>query len=305
MSVAVEILDVCKTFRTRTTQVEAVKDISLLVNTGEIVALLGENGAGKSTLIDMLLGLTEPTSGRIMLWGSSPRQAVANGRVSAVLQTGGLLNDLSVYDQVAMVAATYPTRPSVKAALEAAGISHLARRKIGKCSGGQQQKVKFAMALLGDPDLLFLDEPTAGLDVNAREHFWAAMKRRAEAGTTIIFATHYLEEAQEFAERIVVLADGQIMMDGTPQDIRDTAGARFVRFTVDNPALHLPQEQADAWGISNHTINQTHHSLRCQDAEGLALYLLQNHTITDLEIIAPNLSEAFTHLTAHSTSNKV
>lgn len=305
MSTAIEILNVNKTFRTRTNTVEAVKDVSFSVQTGEIVALLGENGAGKSTLIDMLLGLAEPTSGTVKLWGSSPSKAVAEGRVSAVLQTGGLLTDLSVRDQVAMVAATYPSRPDVDAVLEVAGISHIARRKISKCSGGQQQKVKFAIALLGNPDLLFLDEPTAGMDVNAREQFWDSMKAQAQAGKTILFATHYLEEAQEFAQRIVVLAGGQLIMDGTPQAIRDHAGTRAISFTLDAPALHLAQEQVSAWGVSNYTVNQTTHSLRCHNAEAFTLHLLQNHRVTNLEIIAPSLAEAFTQLTAHTTGEKI
>lgn len=305
MNTAIEILSVNKTFRTRTATVEAVKDVSFSVQTGEIVALLGENGAGKSTLIDMLLGLTEPTNGTVKLWGSSPSQAVADGQVSAVLQTGGLLTDLSVRDQVAMVAATYPSRPDVDAALEAAGISHIARRKISKCSGGQQQKVKFAIALLGNPDLLFLDEPTAGMDVNAREQFWGSMRAQATAGKTILFATHYLEEAQEFAQRIVVLAGGQLIMDGTPQSIRDHAGTRAISFTLDAPALHLTQEQDRDWGVSNYTVSQTTHSLHCHNAEAFTLHLLQNHRVTNLEIIAPSLAEAFTQLTTHTTGEKI
>ncbi|MFC6354350.1 ABC transporter ATP-binding protein [Rothia nasimurium] len=305
MTTAIEIISVNKTFRTRTATVEAVKDVSFSVQTGEIVALLGENGAGKSTLIDMLLGLTEPTSGTVKLWGSSPSQAVAEGRVSAVLQTGGLLTDLSVHDQVAMLAATYPGRPDVDAALEAAGISHIARRKISKCSGGQQQKVKFAIALLGDPDLLFLDEPTAGMDVNAREQFWESMRAQAAAGKTILFATHYLEEAQEFAQRIVVLAGGQLIMDGTQRTIRNHADTRAISFTLDAPALHLTQEQTHDWGVSNYTVNQTTHSLHCHKAEAFALHLLQNHRITDLEIVTPSLAEAFTQLTTRTTGEKI
>lgn len=305
MNTAIEILSLNKTFHTRAKTVEAVKDVSFSVQAGEIVALLGENGAGKSTLIDILLGLTEPTSGKVKIWGSSPSQAVADGRVSALLQTGGLLTDLSVRDQLAMVAATYPSPPDLDTALEAAGISHLAGRKISKCSGGQQQKVKFAMALLGNPDLLFLDEPTTGMDVNAREQFWESMQAQARAGKTILFATHYLEEAQEFAQRIVVLAGGQLLIDSTPQAIRDRTGTRKISFTLDAPALNLTPEQVSNWGVSNYRVKQTIHSLRCHEAEAFTLHLLQNHPVTNLEIIAPSLAEAFTQLTTHTTGEKI
>lgn len=297
MRTALEIHKVSKTFRNGNARVEAVKDVSFTVGAGEIVALLGENGAGKSTLIDMLLGLTQPTEGAVKIWGSTPGQAVAAGRVSAVLQTGGLLTDLTVRDQVAMVAATMPNPVSIDAALTAAGIADIARRKISKCSGGQQQKVKFALALLGSPDLLFLDEPTAGMDVNAREQFWASMQAQAKTGKTILFATHYLEEAQDFAERIVLLSDGALLMDGTPQAIRERAGARTITFDTPGGELGLTQDQLTTWGVTAYTVDGETHTLHCQEAEDFARYLLNQRSVSNLEIIRPSLAEAFTQLT--------
>lgn len=239
MNTAVQLNKLNKTFTTSSGSVEAVRDLSLTIEAGEIVALLGENGAGKTTLIDMVLGLSTPTSGSVELLGTSPAQAVRNSWVNAVLQTGGLLKDLTVHDQVAMVAATYRQAPSVTGALRAAGIEDIARRKIGKCSGGQQQKVKFALALLGDPSILILDEPTAGMDSNARRAFWASMQALADQGKTIIFATHYLEEAQNFAQRIVMMAHGRLIADGATEDIRASSGTRTVSFTLKNADQQL------------------------------------------------------------------
>lgn len=302
MKTALSVHDVSKTFKTRSGTVEAVHNVSFSVQQGEVIALLGENGAGKSTLIDMLLGLSSPSTGSVELFGTTPSRAVRASRVAAVLQTGGLLKDLSVKDQVAMVAATYPTRPDVSAALVAAGIADIAGRKIGKCSGGQQQKVKFAIALLGNPDLLILDEPTTGMDVNARAVFWKSMHAQAKLGKTIIFATHYLEEAEEFADRIVMMAHGELIADGTVDDLRARAGSRTVKFRLADEldgAVRLALSDADKqrWGIEELNVSNGVFSLRCSEVENFLRYLLPHYPIQNLEISHPTLSEAFSLLT--------
>lgn len=296
MKTALVASHLTQTFTSRTGTVEAVKDISFTVAPGEVVALLGENGAGKSTLIDMLLGLASPTAGSAEICGTTPAQAVKDSQVAAVLQTGGLLKDLTVKDQVAMVAATYPTSPKVAAALEAAGITDIANRKIAKCSGGQQQKVKFAIALLSDPAILILDEPTTGMDVNARAAFWESMHAQAARGKTILFATHYLEEAQDFADRIIMLSHGTLVADGTTEEMRARAGVRTVSFKLGGTKLMLTAQQEQEWGVQLSPAQNGRYALSCVEVERFLPFLLAEYPVTQLEVTRPTLAEAFSLL---------
>ena len=176
--------------------VVAVDGIDVEIAAGEIVAFLGPNGAGKTTTLDIALGLVPPTSGTVEVLGTTPRRAVIAGKVSAVLQTGGLLRDLSVGETVRAVAALHHADARVDDVVRRAGLDRLVARKVGKCSGGEQQRLRFALALLPDPQLLILDEPTAGMDAGARREFWETMHAETSEGRTVVFATHYLEEAQ-------------------------------------------------------------------------------------------------------------
>ncbi len=184
----------------------AVDDIDLEVGAGEVVALLGPNGAGKSTTIDMLLGLVRPDRGDVRLFGGSPRAATSAGRVGAMLQTGVLIENLSVRELLDMMGSLYPRRRPVCEVLELTGLGDIADKQAARLSGGQTQRVRFAIAMVSDPGLMVLDEPTASLDVEARHAFWGTMRTYAARGATVLFATHYLEEADEFADRIVLLA---------------------------------------------------------------------------------------------------
>ena len=208
---AIEITGLAKGFGGGERRVRAVAGVDLTVGRGEIVALLGPNGAGKTTTIDMLLGLSDPDEGAVEVLGQSPRQAVASRRLSALLQTGGLLSDLTVAETVDVIASFHGARARVTEVMERTGLAPIAKRKVSKCSGGEQQRIKFALALLPDPDVLVLDEPTTGMDVVARRSFWEAMAEEACAGRTIVFATHYLEEAEQFAQRTVVMNRGKIV----------------------------------------------------------------------------------------------
>ena len=195
--------------------VDAVNGIDLTIRPGEVVALLGPNGAGKTTTIDMILGLSRPTGGEVRTFGMPPRRAVDRGLVSAVMQSGGLLPDITVRETVALTASLFAHRIDVDEAMERAGVADFASRTVRKCSGGQQQRLRFAMALVSDPALLILDEPITGMDVDGRRSFWQAIHADAADGRTVVFATHYLEEADDFADRIVLVRHGRIVVDGT------------------------------------------------------------------------------------------
>jgi len=297
---AVELTGLSKTFAGG--RVTAVRALDLRIDTGEIVALLGPNGAGKTTTIDMLLGLTSPTGGEVSVLGQAPGRAASQGRLSAVLQTGGLLHDITVGETVRLVAALHGAGRGLEARtgelLERTDLRGIARRKVGKCSGGEQQRVKFAMALASDPDVLVLDEPTAGMDVNARRRFWDTMRVEADAGRTVVFATHYLEEAEQFARRTVVMAHGAVVADAPTARLRASLGGRVVAATL--PAAPLPD---DAWsalqrtpGLSQVTRDGDRFSARAVDSDALALTLLKLGC-SDLEIVAPTLETAFTALT--------
>lgn len=218
MTPALELRSLTKTYATATGErFTAVDAVDLTVRQGEVVAFLGPNGAGKSTTIDMILGLTAPDSGT----------ATHAGTVAAVQQSGGLLPTLTVQDTVDLIAALHPGSDP-DAAIARAGLGDLRRRTVGKCSGGQQQALRFALALLAEPDLLVLDEPTAGMDVDARRRFWGEVRSDARRGTTVLFATHYLEEADRFADRVVMIAGGRIVADGATADVRAAATGRRV-----------------------------------------------------------------------------
>ena len=291
----IEAQGLTQIFRTRSGNVTAVDNLDLTIDKGEIVALLGPNGAGKTTLIDMLLGLSTPTRGVLTIDGASPKAAIQSGNIGAVLQTGGLLKDLTVQQTLDMLASLYPTRLDMNQVLANADLTELAHRKVGKCSGGQQQRIRFAIATMHDPNILILDEPTTGMDVTARRTFWERMDKLAETGKTIIFATHYLEEAQNFAQRIVLMNNGKIIADGTSEEIRDLTGGRHVSFLADKPITFseypmLSVETSEENGAYRHRTTVA-------SADEFARVLLTKYTVRDLEIVKPSLDESFVQLT--------
>jgi len=287
---AVQLTGVTKDFK----EVHAVRGIDLTLEQGEIVAFLGPNGAGKTTTIDMVLGLSQPTTGSVEVLGLHPRQAIARGLVSAVMQTGGLLKDMSVRETVAYTASLFADTAPVDEVLRTAGIEGIADRKVGKCSGGEQQRLRFAMALLSDPALLLLDEPTTGMDVEGRRAFWSAIRADAEKGRTVLFATHYLEEADQYADRIILISHGRIVADGTGSQIKALAAGRTVRAT-------LPGAQAAVLtalpGVESVDIRGEAVYVHAKDTDAVARYLLNETTAHDLEITARGLEDAFLSLT--------
>ncbi|WP_308466696.1 ABC transporter ATP-binding protein [Rathayibacter soli] len=212
--------------------VHAVSGIDLDFAAGETVALLGPNGAGKSTSIGMMLGLIVPDSGEVVVGGRHPREAVAAGVIAAMLQDTGLMPGVQVGELVRLAAGLYPHPLNPDAALELADLADVSRRRVDKLSGGQSQRLRFAIAIVANPQILILDEPTRALDVQGRAEFWIAMRAYASTGRTIIFATHYLDEVDENAARVVVLSHGSVVADGNPAEIRSRTGVSVVRVSI-------------------------------------------------------------------------
>ena len=289
-TVAVSLREVTKDFGT----VHAVRGINLEVGHGEVVAFLGPNGAGKTTTIDMILGLSQPTSGSVEVLGMTPRTAIAHGLISAVMQSGGLLKDMTVRETARYTASLFADAGDVDDALARAGIADIADRKVGKCSGGEQQRLRFALALLPDPALLLLDEPTTGMDVEGRRSFWAAIREDAQQGRTVLFATHYLEEADQYADRIVLVRKGKVVADGSGAEIKALASGRTVRATwaeADTNALSALK------GVDGVEIRGDSVLVHTTDSDSVARHLLTHTPARDLEITAKGIEEAFLSLT--------
>ena len=284
-----------KSFRSPQGPVHAVRGIDFSVAAGETAALLGPNGAGKSTTIDMLLGLAKPDTGTVTVFGRTPRQAVDGGLVGAMLQSGALIRDSSVRELVAMMASLYPAPMDVEEALEVTGLKAVADHRTQKLSGGETQRARFALAIVSDPELLVLDEPTVAMDVEGRREFWSIMRAFAARGRTVLFATHYLEEADANADRAVLMAHGRIVADGPTTEIKARVGRRTIRATL--PDVD-PARLAELPGVAS----AEHHGdaviLSCTDSDRTIRALLEQYPqAKDIEITGGSLEEAFLELT--------
>jgi ABC-2 type transport system ATP-binding protein len=274
--------------------VRAVQGVDLTIRPGETVALLGPNGAGKSTTIDVLLGLLRPDAGTVSLFDRTPEEAIRSGMVGAMLQTGSLLRDLTVRELVAMMASLYPDPMALDEVLALTGADAFAGQRTNKLSGGQTQRVRAAVALISNPELLVLDEPTAALDVAGRRDFWEVVRGFAARGKTILFATHYLEEADAFADRIVLMAQGKVVADGPTGEIKAMVGNRTIRAT-------LPEADglADLPGVTAVDRHGATVILVCTDSDAAIRALLERHPeARDIEITGAGLEDAFLELTA-------
>lgn len=280
---------------------KAVDGISLRVEPGEVVALLGRNGAGKTTLIDMALGLQHPDSGTTSLFGMTPRAAIRRSLVGVVHQTGALLPDFTVGQTLRVFAGTHSRPLPLGQVLAQTDLSHLAGRKVGKLSGGEQQRVRLALALLPDPLLLILDEPTAGMDALARRDFWRLMSAQASAGRTIVFATHYLAEAQDFAQRTVIVKDGRVIADAPTEEVRHLDSSRSLRIRIDEGDRAVLEPRLRALpGATDWLIEWPEGAVTIQgsDLDDAARLLLAHPGAHDLEVVASSLEDVFTSLTA-------
>ncbi len=291
----IELQGLTKSFRNSQGVVRAVRGIDVSIAAGETVALLGPNGAGKSTTIDMLLGLLTPDAGTVSVFGRRPGDAVAQGAVGAMLQTGSLIRDLSVRELVSMMASLYTAPLDVEDVLELTGISEIAAQRTQKLSGGQTQRVRSAVALVSNPELLVLDEPTAALDVEGRQAFWTTMREFAARGKTIVFATHYLEEADVYADRAVLMAHGAIVADGPTTEIRAMVGTRTIRATL--PAVDV-EGLMTLPGVNSAERRGEAVVMHCADSDVAIRALLVAHPgARDIEINAAGLEQAFLALT--------
>jgi ABC-2 type transport system ATP-binding protein len=280
-------------------ELTAVNQVDLRIAAGEVVALLGPNGAGKSTTIDMMLGLTKPDAGRASIYNRQPNEAIIDGKVGAMLQSGGLLPDLTTNEIVTLAASLYRKHRPVPEVLERAGVAEFAKQRVGRLSGGQQQRVRFAMALVNDPDLIVLDEPTTGLDVEARRAFWVAMREETAQGRTVLFATHYLEEADAYADRIVLMRTGQIVADGSPSHIKSLVSGRTIRATLPSADVNV---LAGYPGVDSVETRGDSVLLQCSDSDAALRELLTATTAHDIEVVAHGLEDAFIALTTEKSA---
>ncbi|HXZ98827.1 MAG TPA: ABC transporter ATP-binding protein [Candidatus Binatia bacterium] len=276
--------------------IRAVSDVSLTIRAGETVALLGPNGAGKTTLITMLLGLLDPDRGVLRLLGADPGDAVAAGRVGAMLQDGGLMPGARVGELLRFVRRVYPAPMSLDEACSLSQVDGFLDQRVDRLSGGQTQRVRVALALIGNPELLILDEPTASMDVEARRRFWAGMDAQASLGKTILFSTHYLEEADAHCDRVVVIGRGRILADGTPASIKSMVGLRAVRCRVGSP--RFADDLRALPGVSSVTLRGDRVEVLGRDTDLVLRWLLAHDAgARDIEVSGLDLEEAFLALT--------
>jgi ABC-2 type transport system ATP-binding protein len=277
-----------------------VDGLSLELYPGETVALLGPNGAGKSTSLDMLLALRTPTSGKIRMFGEDPYHAIKRGRVGAMLQSGGLMPEVTVRELVTLVTGFQPKPEPIDATLKRAGIADIAEQRVDRLSGGQTQRVRFALAICGDVELIVLDEPTTAMDVETRQLFWSNMKAEVAEGKTLLFATHYLEEADQAADRILVINRGRLLADGTPAQIKERAGAKRMSFRlpeINEPwLLQLP-------GLENLEIRGDLVQIQTSDSDATLYALIDaGFRPRELEVGSLGLEQAFLAITAEDNA---
>ncbi|MFE3903611.1 ABC transporter ATP-binding protein [Streptomyces sp. NPDC059153] len=276
--------------------VRAVDGLTLDLHPGETVALLGPNGAGKSSTLDLLLGLRTADSGSVQVFGTTPQGAIAAGRVGAMLQSGGLMEDVTVEELVRLACDLHPRPYPVGEVLSRAGITQIADRMVNKLSGGQEQRVRFALATAGANDLIVLDEPTTGMDVTARQAFWATMREQAGQGRTVLFATHYLEEADAIADRVLVLHKGRLLADGSAAEIKAKAGARRISFELQGPVDEAALRALPFLSALDITGNRVRIQSHNADATVHAVYALGLYP-RELEVAGLGLEQAFVAIT--------
>jgi len=292
VTVAAQLIDATKKYGT----VEALKGVSLDIGLGEVVAMLGPNGAGKTTSISLLLGLRKPTSGKALLFGLKPDDLNARSRVGVMLQESGIPSMLKVREIVDLFRSYYARPMARDRAIGMAGLEEKANALVKELSGGQRQRLYFALAVCGDPEVLFLDEPTVGMDVEGRRSFIARIAEFAQMGRTVVLTTHYLEEADQLAKRVIVIDRGLVIADASPQEIKSKVAGKRVRFT----AVALSEQDLDGLPITSSTINDHSVQLLTNQPEAVLRELFRRGVeISNLELSGADLEDAFISLTTH------
>jgi len=290
--VAAELVDATKKYG----QVEALRGVSLTIQLGEVVAMLGPNGAGKTTSISLLLGLRKTTSGSARLFGLEPTDIAARSRVGVMLQESGIPQMLKVREIVDLFRSYYPAPMQRDRAIAMAGLEEKAGALVKELSGGQRQRLYFALAVCGDPQVLFLDEPTVGMDVEGRRAFIARIAEFAKLGRTVVLTTHYLEEADQLAQRVVVIDRGVIIADASPVEIKGKVAGKRIRFT----ASGITQSTLDGLPVTATTVEGNAVQLLTNDPVTVLRALFQRGLeISDLEVTGADLEDAFISLTSH------
>ncbi len=274
--------------------VQALREVDFAIGAGEVVALLGPNGAGKSTLVRLLLGLASPTTGRVSVFGGDPKDPNTRERVGAMLQVGGVPSTMKVREHIDLFSRYYPKPLAMAEVVAMAGLQGIEGRQFGELSGGQKQRVLFALAICGDPDLLFLDEPTVGLDVEARRGFWEQIRGLVARGKTVLLTTHYLEEADALADRVVVINKGSIVAEGTPESIKASTAGKKIRCITQltlgaierMPGVASVRYDREAVEIQSSMAEATLRELLAADAE-----------LSGIEVANAGIEEAFLALT--------
>ena len=275
----------------------ALDGLNVTLRAGEIVALLGPNGAGKSTAVRLMLGLTAPTAGTARVFGHDPRDPATRTRIGAMLQVGNAPEVLTVREHIDLFRSYYPAPLTVEELVRIARLDGIMDKQFGALSGGQKQRMLFALALAGDPDVIFLDEPTVGMDIEARRALWAEVRALAARGKTVLLTTHYLEEADALATRVIVIDKGRVLREGTPAQIKQLGHTRVIRCRTALPLdslLALPGvvEATQDAGLTTINANEPEQLLR--------ILLARDLTLADLEVLTPALEDAFLALTAHA-----
>jgi ABC-2 type transport system ATP-binding protein len=300
MQNAVELIDAHKSFGS----VQAVRGVDIAIRPGEVVAMLGPNGAGKTTSINLMLGLRNPTSGKARLFGLDPTDRRARSRCGVMLQESGVPTMLKVRELVDLFSSYYPRPMPAERAMALAGLEDQANRASSKLSGGQRQRLYFALAICGDPEVLFLDEPTVGLDVESRRNFLESIREFGASGKTIILTTHYLEEADQLAERVIVIDRGVVIADANPAEIKSRVAGKRVSFRPDHPLTEadfegLPHSQLDVDAAGRVRL------LSAQPEAVLGTLFRRGVEIHDLEVVGADLEEAFLVLTTNAEKETV
>ena len=296
---AARLASVTKTYGRGRKAVLALDDIDLDLEQGQVTSILGPNGAGKTTAVKLMLGLLRPDTGQVELFGRPATEPAVRVRTGAMMQISSLPDTLRVEELVRLFRSYYPLPMDLERVLEVAGLDECRSKLYGHLSGGQKQRVVFALAVCGNPDLLFLDEPTVGLDVETRRAFWTQIRRFIELGKTIVLTTHYLEEADALSDRIVVLREGRICADGSPATIKASTPSRRISCVT----RLRPEDVLSHPDVHDARLHRARLEIAASDGEEVVRHLLDHDpTLRDLEVVGAGIDEAFLHLTGTETA---